>query len=588
MTRIKPMFVRAARRRYRPRVHRFSIITALLLAAALTACGAPPTPPTLVPPLDLADTLPRDAPLTGIARATEITDLPAPIGGHEALRWLRPELLAGLGVDPTAPVWFSLRAGPVLAVLGAVDDAERILADAAIPEPPSADTAAPELTRWLTDHPLPPAWLHLRLAGAPDAVTDPGTDPGPWLAEHFGGLLTATLDDPPETLAQALGVEASALAALDLHAPGLRLYRLLDAPLPTLIALRRTPDRVVIDLIWDWDLGPAALLAALAALPERRHPDPSTTPIPAAHRVAEPLATGEIARLRLDHARFVDTARMLGDVAALQGVLTQGRLPIPALEALRHDRRLADRPRALMAPAAAAFVATGLTLARDRDALRARLTVDYAPRARALAGLRDGRAPVDHAAAAETAPLVLTLALAPAAAGPILARHFARPDRPLAAHIDETLTCGLPCLPALWTTPLAYARDLPALAAALTAQAPLATALADATGAALALNPDHAAAAIAYPPPATVPRATWAPLAPEARWLVGDTAILTLGHPPLQGALAATARTEPSTDASALRFTLRPPFAPPATRIDGTLTFERDAMALDATLEPAP
>ncbi|MEZ4431870.1 MAG: hypothetical protein R3F65_05610 [bacterium] len=179
---------------------------------------------------------------------------------------------------------------------------------------------------------------------------------------------------------------------------------------------------------------------------------------------------------------------MLGDVDALAGVLGQGQLPIPPLEALRHDRRLADRPRALLAPTAAAFIATGLTLARDPapGRLRARLTLDYAPAARRLAALRDGRAPIDHAAAADAAPLVVTLALAPAAATPLLTAHLQAPDAPLAEHLAIARDCGLPASPRSGP-PLAHARDLPALAAALTGHAPVAPALQDATGAALAL-----------------------------------------------------------------------------------------------------
>ncbi|MEZ4431871.1 MAG: hypothetical protein R3F65_05615 [bacterium] len=72
--------------------------------------------------------------------------------------------------------------------------------------------------------------------------------------------------------------------------------------------------------------------------------------------------------------------------------------------------------------------------------------------------------------------------------------------------------------------------------------------------------------------------------APDARWHLADAATLTLGDPALQDTLAAAARRDRTTDASALRVTLRDP----TRRLDATLTFERDALALDAVIEWPP
>lgn len=594
-----------------------------LLAALVTACGAPPPVAPPPPPLDLAETLPLDAPLTGVIRPRPLERHLAPhapvVTTHPTLDPLRPDHLTALGLDPDRPLWIALRGGPLLAVRRAADDAERVLAAPDAPlgaaEAGPAEPSAPALARWFSDTPLPPAWLHLRLAG-PRPPLDPAdaSDPDPTraLSATYGAVQSAALDGPPETLAAALGVEPGALARLDLDAPGLVIHRLLDTPHPTLVATRRADDHLIVDYLWDWELGPHALLDALAALPERRTPDPTTVNLPPDHRIMHPPAPEELARLRLDHARATDTAHLLGEVAALQGVLGQGRLPIPPLDALRADRRLAERPRRLMAPAADAFVATGLVISRDPapasdppttaphpplDPLRVRLTLDYAPRAHPLASLRDGRPPIDHAAAVaptrgEAAPFLATLALAPATAAATLTAHLHPPDRGFAAHLTATLDCGLPCLPALWTTPIAYARDPAALAAHLTGHAALAPALADATGAAFSLAPlagrpvGVGAAAISYPPPATVPRALWTSLEPAARWLVGDTATVVMGPPAHATALEAATRATPTTDASALRFTLLPPYT--LDRIDGTLTFERAALALDLVIHPPP
>lgn len=621
---------------------------AALLAALATACGAPPPVAPPPPPLDLADALPIDAPLTGVVRPSAVegplrTHVPI-AADHPALQPLTPDRLAALGFDPDRPLWIAVRGGPLLAVRRAADDAERVLAapdalpasavpafaldPAFAPDPGPADPTAPALAQWFDGNPLPPAWLHLRLVGPRPPVDPAAPDPDPTraLSAAHGALQTAALDGPPETLAAALGVDPAALAALDLDAPGLAVHRLLDAPHPTLVVTRHAPDRLVVDYIWDWELGPHALLDALATLPERRTPDPAVVSLPPDHRIMHPPAPDEIARLRLDHARATDTAHLLGEVAALQGVLGQGRLPVPPLDALRADRRHAERPRRLMAPAADAFVATGLVVSLDPagaalgdragdpaparsgpngedpasprppvDPLRVRLTLDYAPRAHRLATLRDGRPPIDHAAAVaptrgEAAPFLATLALAPATAAATLTAHLHAPDRDLGAHLADTVDCGLPCLPALWTTPIAYARDPAALAAQLTGHAALAPALADATGAAFALAPlgprpvGVAAAAVSYPPPATVPRALWSSLEPAARWLVGDTATVVLGPPAHAAALEAATRTTPTTDATALRFTALPPYT--AHRVDGTLTFERAALALDLVIHP--
>lgn len=643
----------AAARRYRravptpppssPRAPRRSLAAALLAVLA-AACGAPPPVAPPPPPLDLADALPIDAPLTGVVRPRAVegplrTHIPI-AADHPALRPLSPDRLAALGFDPDRPLWIALRGGPLLAVRRAADDAERVLAapdappasadpadpndadPAFAPDPGPDEPTAPALAQWFDDNPLPPAWLHLRLVGPRPPIDPAAPDPDPTraLSATHGAIQTAALDGPPETLAAALGVDPGALAALDLDAPGLAVHRLLDAPHPTLVVTRRAPDRLVVDYIWDWELGPHALLDALAALPERRTPDPAAVDVPPDHRIMYPPAPDEIARLRLDHARATDTAHLLGEVAALQGVLGQGRLPVPPLDALRADRRRAERPRRLMAPAADAFVASALVVSLDPtgaplgastaspdsagppsepaplvDPLRIRLTLDYAPRAHRLATLRDGRPPIDHAAAVapirgEVAPFLATLALAPATAAATLTAHLHAPDRDFGAHLTDTVDCGLPCLPALWTTPIAYARDPAALAARLTGEAALAPALADATGAAFALIPHGGlpvgtgAAAIGYPPPATVPRALWTSLEPAARWLVGDTATLVMGPPAYATALEAATRATPTTDASALRFTLRAPYT--FNRIDGTLTFERAALALDLVIHP--
>lgn len=566
----------------------------LLLGAWASACGpaqrSTPPPP---PPPGFAEMLPPDAPLTAVLRPTALTDglrgLPVPAPPHDPTR-----SLGGLGIDPDGPVWLALRAGPVLGVLRAAEDAERVLADVdpiADPRLMPGELAGP-FDRWLRAHPLPPAWIHLRLVGRPAGGPTGPVTPEAWLSATQGALATVRAADPAETLAAALETEsgpAGAIqAALAAHRP--TVYRLLDRPLPTAVVVHRrggAHPAVVVDVLWDRDLGAGGLAAAMAALPEAGGAWSERR----AALFGWP-AEDELLRLELHHGGWLAAARMLREVQALQTVVGQGPTPAGARARLVEGRIAARLPERLGAPVAPALVATTLTVVRGADDLRVRLAADT--RSPALAALRDGTAPVDHGVAADALRdagegMAVTLGQPPSALARVLGPHVGPPDRPLTALLTAIERCGPACAPAAWSV-LAYGRDLPATVATASGHAPLEAALAASTGLARVAVGGSWAAAVGHRAPATLDRAAWAPIVEtaglESRWVIGDRAVLLAGRGPALEALSAAARSPAISDAAALRFTV---MQADGLRLDGALSFERQGVVLDAVLDrPAP
>lgn len=590
-----------------------------LLVLAL-GCGGPPViAPPPPPPLDLSPALPIDAPLTAVIRPENLpAALPpelasGPSGGRalaELHRWLGPDRLARLGLDPKGPVWLSLRVGPVLAVLRTAEDAARIITERGPAAGGEAHAAGPvwpgppaeglrrALPEWLAQlgdpDGLAPAWVHLRLVGPAGPAPTNGFSAA--LGDALGGVLVARVEDPPETLAAALdttpAAAAAAVAALD--APGLALYRLLDADPPMLVAIHRVGERATVDVIWDWDLGAGALPMALAALPERRVPDPARVPVPPEHRITGPLAAEERLRVRIDHAGWQQSAWMLGEVAALQAVLSQGRLRGDIATALAEARARARLPAEVLGPTGEAFRSTTLSLSRDETRWRARMTADYAPRAGRLAELRGALTPTAHGHAQDAAPIVLTIA-ATAGWSPVIEGVIESPIAPLA--LAPTLArCGPGCLPALWMAPVGWLAEPAAAAAAWAGMSSLEAPLADATGAHLALDPERGfAAMIGHPAPGTLARAAWAPLLADGqlghRWVAGDrlVSVVVGDAPALNTALAGAHRGAPVVTTPVIQATFKR--LPPAwglQRLDLSVTFERAAMAIDAVFESTP
>lgn len=580
---------------------------ALLALGALSACGGGPRPsPPPLPPAAYGVTLPADAPLTAVVRPAGLraalaeAGLEAGMAGPADLRTptaMAPEALAGLGIDPGQPVWVALRAGPVLGVLRAAEDTERMLADlepAADPSPATPLAAAP-FHRWLDAHPLPPAWIHLRLVGRPAAGPEGrAVDPGTWLNATQGGLAVARAADPAETLAATLDTESGPAGALQTALAGIEptVYRLLGQGPATAVVVHRVdgsggPAQVV-DVLWDRELGAGGLVAALAALPEAGGAWSEGPLLPFGWP-----AEDELLRLGVRHGKWFAAGRMLREVQALQAVLGQGMLSPGTRHALAASRREALLPERLMAPVSRALVESTLTLARIDGRLRLQLVGET--RSAALSTLRDGTAPVDHGIAADGLPpsggLALTLALAPVEFGRVLGPHIGPPDQPLGAMIDAVGRCGVACLPALWSV-LAYARDLPATIAAMSGHAPLESALAEATGLALLSIDGVSAAAVGHRAPATLPRAAWGPIVEaaglESRWLVGDRAVMVAGRDDPLAVLERAARGPAVSDAAALRFTwIRPAPSPdrPPLAFDGALSFDPQGVTLDVVID---
>ena len=434
-----------------------TIAIAALLAVTLAACGGAPDVPTPPPPPDHSAALPSDAALVGVSRpaslARLIDDLAARspvsmqhLGRSPAGVLAMTDWAPALGVDPSAPVWFALRIGPSHAVQRCAEDIEKVL-DA----PDYAD-----FPTWLREHPLPATWLHVRLVATrlnAGALDD-------YLSQRFGALQVSRPDDGISALAAALEIDettAQRVTAAATATPGERvvIYRLLDEMLPTAIAVRRTTDRVVADWIQDQDLGDGALGAGLVAALEA----PTGGTAPGRPDDDEPL------RLDLEHARWLDAVRTVGELAVLHVALTEEELLDDRLEVVRRGRAIAHTPGRLFAVSGDMFSGTRLSLRRGRaDADANRLTVDISARygiaGRKLAALTDGVAPIDHVGARAKAPFVLTLATAPASWQPTLRAMGTPPSIPLNAHLTAVIQCGIACAPALWSALPRYGRGL--------------------------------------------------------------------------------------------------------------------------------
>jgi len=550
--------------------------------------------------LDLSDRLPRDAALVGVVRLGEIE----PTLGYvisEASSHAVGRRVAGLvdvvGIDPKKDAWFAVSVGAPLAILRTVEDAERIVMEssrgAAPPgaelgqssAEPTTSMGASSLSGWVAQAPLPPAWVHVRLVGTAGDAT-PTLD---GLAEVFGATQVIAAGDPVDSVAAALETSVEGLGAAVEHLSGRRLYRLLDADLPTIVTIGSADGVVVVDLFQDQELGPNALVEAIAT--RLGPPARAAAKNIAAPSALEPLADGERMRLYLDHRHWLLTTRALGEVVALQAVLSDGQTARDEATFLRAARDAARLPERLMAPTLGTFVGTEIAVAEAEKGVSARLAVRYTESARGgLSRLTDGRAPIAHVDAVSGGNVALTFALDP----PKWTGALGEPVRPQSVSLSVLLQmvaeCGFACAPAAWATIPGFALDLAgALGSIFPELTPMTAALRTLEGANVVVSGDAKARTFAatLTPIGPDARATWTPLVDgmRAEWVgAPSAAALVLGtSDAAYGVLRRALGPQTVPAKPVLQITARGPFGPVFQRVDAELRFDAREMVLEVT-----
>jgi len=502
-----------------------------------------------------------------------------------------------VGIDAEKDAWFAVSVGAPMAILRSVEDAERIVMESRRGSaPPGAELGkssaepttsmgASSLNGWVAQVPLPPAWVHVRLVGtAGESI--PSSDA---LSTVFGATQVVAEGDPADSIAAALEttVEHAARAAhlLSTH----RLYRLLDADLPTIVTVSKTDGVVVVDLFQDQELGPNSLIDALET---RLGTTTATTAKPSesapGSRSLAPLKKDELVRVYLDHRRWLLTTRALGEVVALQAVLSNGQTARDEASFLRSARDAARLPERLMAPTLGTFVGTEISLAQISTGLTARLAARYTEEARAgLSRLTGGRASMAHEAIANAGNVALTFALDPPGWSGALGAPIRPQNVSLSVLLQMIAECGFACLPAAWSTIPGFALDLAGgLSSIFPELAPMTAALRTLGGASVIVRGDakRRTFAAALRPSSTEASSLWEPLVAgmKADWLGGPSnSTLVLGtsneaYAVLRDALGPNAApVQPVFQLSA-----RGAFGPFFRRLNVNLHFDADEMVL--------
>ncbi len=567
----------------------------------LHACGGGPSPVAPVgTPLDLSHRLPRDAALVGVVRLSEVESTlgyALAEGPSRAIGRRLAGLADVVGIDPRKDAWFAVSVGAPLAILRTVEDAERIVMESRRgTAPPGAELGqssaepatsmgASSLSGWVAQAPLPPAWVHVRLVGTASDTT-PSLD---GLTEAFGATQVIAAGDPVDSVAAALETTVEGLGGAVEHLAGRRLYRLLDADLPTIVTIGSTAGVVVVDLFQDQELGPNALVDALAA--RLGSPTGSASERVAGPASVTPLSGGERMRLYLDHRRWLLTTRALGEVVALQAVLSDGQTARDEAAFLRAARDAARLPERLMAPTLGIFVGTEIAVLEAERGLSARLAVRYTESARSgLSRLTDGRAPMSHAAAVKGGNVALTFALDPAKWAGALGEPVRPQSVSLSVLLQMVAECGFACVPAAWSTIPGFALDFAgALGSIFPELTPMTAALRTLGGANVVVSGDADARtfAAALTPTGPEARTVWAPLVEgmRAEW-VGppSTSTLVLGtSDEAYGVLRDALGPQAVTAKPVLQITARGPIGPVFQRVTVELRFEDREMVLAVT-----
>lgn len=450
-------------RRVSPRTPFLALVAALAVLLAL-GCGGPrgggrsrSAAPAPAPEEDLAALLPLDAPLTAAARPGELVALlgeltarnvalQASLSRSDVGFLLDPAFFPALGLDAGKPAWFSVRAGPVAAVLQVAEDLARVL------------QAPEQLDRWLADRTLPAAWSHVRLVGQRKGPSAPET----WLGDRYGAVQVLDAGEPAEMWAAAFEIAPERAAALVAALAPLgqpRVCLLLEARRPTAVVLSGAPPRLVVDWVQDAGLGAGGLVEGLLALAA---PPAGRESAEGPERVAGAPAKGEALRLAITHGPWIRWARATAEVEVVERTLAGLRDGGTSVEArgaeMAQARRAAALPETLLGPGALLFRATRLSLRRAGDSLLLDVEAPYTSRAARLGELGDGQAPLSSRSVTGAGVAAVTVA-ASARHARVMDEVAPHPPLPLDRFLGEVLGCGFVCWPALWAAIPSYARQ---------------------------------------------------------------------------------------------------------------------------------
>lgn len=402
---------------------------------------------------DLSVRLPADAPLTATFRPEGlIAVLDAVAARHLALATSFQRSDAGflrarafyeaLGVEPGRPVWIAVRAGAETRVLQIADDLARVL------------QAPDQYARWVAENPLPGAWRHVRLVGHRRPAAEAAFET--WLGERYGAVQVLGPGDPPEMWAAALETSSGQAAAVLAGLAPLGAYRvvlLLEAERPTAVVLSGDATTVVADWVNDAGFGAGGLIDGLSGLIRSDAGDTS-----AAERVTGAPARGELLRLHVAHGPWIRFTRAQAEIEVVSTALAAERLPLEVRGAqFAQARRAAAMPERLLGPGALLFRASRLSVAHTETALTLVVSAPYTARGGKLGALGEGTTPVSPRAIAGAGAAAVTVAVG-AHHGRVIEEVAPAPTAPLDRFLADTLTCGLVCFPALWSSVPAYAR----------------------------------------------------------------------------------------------------------------------------------
>lgn len=470
----------------RPARKSWPALAALALAAALPACGGPRKSasadrPAPAPPADFSGALPQDAPLTATFEPAALTALIGALGERnvplrsafarsDAGFLLDPEFLPAFGVDAARPAWFSVRSGPVSAVLQTSEDLVRVF------------QAPEQFARWVAENPPPPAWVHVRLLAHRAAGRE--VSPADWLGLRYGAVQMLAPVDAPEMWAAALDTSPARAQAVQTALAGLGAYRLvvlLETNRPTALVLVETPTQVSVDWVADAGFGAGGLTAGLIALTA----PPAATENPGTERVAGAPAKGEALRLHVVHGPWIRWSRAMAEIEVVTEALADAQTPIEVRGArLAQARRAAALPEQLLGPGALLFRASRLSVRATPSDVLVQVEASYTSRAARLGALGDGQAPVAARSLSGAGAATVTVAATPRH-GRTFDELAPLPALPLDRFVAETLHCGFVCWPALWAGLPGYARQpVAALGTIFPEVAGFAEPLAGATGAA--------------------------------------------------------------------------------------------------------
>jgi hypothetical protein len=567
-----------------------------------TACGSRMNPSDQVAAVRAANRLPVAAPFLAVARPVDLDALYARLAGGKVLSAMPVRFLklpTALAFVDSEHVWMSAQLHGELAVRRAMEDAERLLQEAsqtrtvapAGEEGSPVSPGDPTVADWLASKPLPPVWVHSRFVGPRASDVELAMS----LGTFFGGVQVVSVTDPVEVIAEILGVDTEGVEAIvsHLHRRGVeRIYRLLGEELETVVLESGDAETQIIDLIQDQALGAGAIAAAIESL-NREGNQPNRV----IERLGQTTKSG-LLRIDVEHRGWSTMMRALGEVMALQAVLTNSALLGDGLAIVRAGREGALEPQYLLELSTALFGSSRIDLSQSSKVLAIKIAARYAEKGRWLAGITGARPPVDHRHLKGLGRAAITVSIDPVRWQPLFAQHISPPSYSLAIFLQRALHCGIACMPSLWSALPVYGVNLNlSLGSIFPELDPLEKAMGTVRSASMVIDGDIGARRFAsllqFQVEAGVAEKVWTPLVDglKAQWNgAGAARSLLIGTAPRAVSGLAVARThlgQPSKQV--LQLTVggaRGQTAKQSTEL--SLSFEADAMVIDALIPSEP